>query len=135
MKLNRSVIFPLAVDVELSCCAACGSISFVRFIHMDASYIIGQKSCAGQRQRHHNRESWRLTPHDSRGDRAGRVGRFRGMRSIDEILNVTIDVEGAVSSRSKCTAVGAREGAGSDETCVYVVRVEELGRPFLANRG
>ena len=47
MKLNRSVIFPLAVAIELSCCAACRSTSFVRFIHMDALYIIGQKSCAG----------------------------------------------------------------------------------------
>ena len=55
------------------------------------------------------------------------------MRSIDEILNVPIDVEGAVSGRSKCTAVWAREGTGGDETCVYVVRVEELGRPFLVS--
>ena len=46
MRSNRSAIFPLAVDLELSCCATCGRVSFVRFIHVDGTYIAGQNSCA-----------------------------------------------------------------------------------------
>ena len=49
-------------------------------------------------------------------------------------MNVAIDIEGAVSSGSECAAIGACEGTSSDQTCVYVVRVEELRRPFLVNR-
>ena len=55
------------------------------------------------------------------------------MRGVDDILNVAIDIEGAVSSGSECAAIGACEGTSSDQTCVYVVRVEELRRPFLVN--
>ena len=46
LRLNCSVIFPLAPDVELSCCATCGRVPFVRSIHVDGTYIDGQSSCA-----------------------------------------------------------------------------------------
>ena len=135
MRLDCSLIFPLAADVELSCCATCGRVSFVRLIHVDGTYIDGQSSCAsvGSETSFTITKSSRLTPHDSRSNRAGQVTCFRGMRSVDDILDVVIDVEGAVSGGSECTPVGASEGTSSDETCVYVVRVEELGRPFLVS--
>ena len=46
MRLDRSLIFPLAPDVELSCCATCGRVPFVRSIHVDGTYIDGHSSCA-----------------------------------------------------------------------------------------
>ena len=55
------------------------------------------------------------------------------MRGVDDSLHVTIDVEGAIPGGSECTPVGARKGTSSDQARVYVVRIEELGRPFLVN--
>ena len=69
MRLDRSLIFPLAPDVELSYCATCGRVSFVRLIHVDGTYIDGQSSCAtvGSETSSTIARSSRLTPYEFQG--------------------------------------------------------------------
>ena len=135
LRSNRSEIVPLAVGVELSCCTTCGRISFVRYIHLSGMYIPRQRYCASVKSDViRNRKSRRLTPQVSRGDRAGRVSRFGGMRGVEDILDVLVNIERAVSGGSKCTAIGTGESAAGDQACVCAIRVDEpAGSPFLAN--
>ena len=74
-----------------------------------------------------------LTPHDSRGDGTGRVSRFRCVGSVDDVLDMVVDVEGAISGRRKGTAVRASEGAACDEAFVDVIGVRQLGGPSLTS--
>ena len=46
MRTNRFVTFPFPSKVELSCWATCGRVSFVRFAHVEGTYIAGQNNCA-----------------------------------------------------------------------------------------
>ncbi len=74
-----------------------------------------------------------LTPDDSWGNGTGRVSRFRRVGSIDDVLDAVVDVERAISSRSKCTTARAGESAGCDEAFVDIIGVRQLSGPSLAN--
>ncbi len=80
-----------------------------------------------------NRNFRPLTPHNSRGDGTGRISRFRRVGGIDDVLDAVVDVERAISGRSKCTTVRAGESAGCDEALVDIIGVRQLSGPSLAN--
>ena len=53
------------------------------------------------------------------------------MSSVDDVLDVVVNVEGTISGRSKGAAVRASESAACDEAFVDVIGVRQLGRPSL----
>ena len=136
MRSNRFVTFPFPSEVELSCWATCGRVSFVRFAHVDGTYIAGQNNCAIRtvsEPLNTGSSIATLTPHDSGGNGTRRVSRFRGVGSIDDVLDVVVDVKRTISGRRKGTTARASERAARDEALVDVIGVRQLGGPCLSD--
>ena len=55
------------------------------------------------------------------------------MSSVDDVLDMVVDVEGTISGRCKSTTVRAGESAARDEALVDVIGVRQLGGPCLSD--